>query len=288
MAEIPQTYLDKAYSQGARRAPIYEVRSTPQGRNSTARENRPACCGNASCIPVCPIQAKYDATVHVDRAVAAGAMLHEQTNAVFVEVGPDRKVSAIRFKRWDGSEGRATGKVFVLAAHAIETPRLLLNSKSETTPNGAANSSDQVGRNLMDHPTQLSWALANDAVYPYRGPLATSGIENLRDGDFRKTRGAFRIEIGNDGWSWPTGAPISTAQDLANQGLRGSGLDNALAYQSARHIRLASLVEQPPDPDNRVTLDDTDLRRLRRRRAEDRLPDRRLHQGRLCRLGEGA
>jgi choline dehydrogenase-like flavoprotein len=255
MPEIPQTYLDKAFFK-ALQGTIYDVRSTPQGRNSDTRDNRPPCCGNASCIPVCPIQAKYDATVHVDRAVASGAVLHEQTNAVFVEVGADRKVSAIRFKRWDGSEGRATGKVFVLAAHAIETPRLLLNSKSEATPSGAANSSDQVGRNLMDHPTQLSWALSNDAVYPYRGPLATSGIENLRDGDFRKTRGAFRIEIGNDGWSWPTGAPISTAQDLANQGLRGSGLDNALAYQSARHIRLASLVEQPPDPENRVTLDD--------------------------------
>ena len=51
-----------------------------------------------------------------------------ETTAVFVEVGADRKVAAIRFKRWDGSEGRATGKVFVLAAHAIETPRLLLNS----------------------------------------------------------------------------------------------------------------------------------------------------------------
>ncbi|MBN9023861.1 MAG: GMC family oxidoreductase, partial [Rhizobiales bacterium] len=212
MGEIPQTYLDKAYAK-ALAGTIYDVRSTPQGRNSDTRDDRPPCCGNASCIPVCPIQAKYDATVHVARATKAGAVLHEASTAVFVEVGADRKVAAVRFKRWDGSEGRATGKVFVIAAHAIETPRLLLNSKSEATPNGAANSSDQVGRNLMDHPTQLSWALANDALYPYRGPLSTSGIENLRDGAFRKDRGAFRIEIGNDGWSWPTGAPISTAEE---------------------------------------------------------------------------
>jgi len=163
-------------------------------------------------------------------------------------------VGGIRFKRWDGSEGRAAAKVFVLAAHAIETPRLLLNSTSEATPHGVANTSDQVGRNLMDHPTLLSWALAKDAVYPYRGPLSTSGIENLRDGDFRKTRGASRIQINNHGWSWPTGAPISTAQDLANQGLRGKALNDALRYQAARHICIASLVEQPPDPANRVTL----------------------------------
>ena len=254
MPEIPQTYLDKAYVK-ALAGTAYDVRSTPQGRNSTDRENRPACCGNASCIPVCPVQAKYDATVHLDQATAAGAVLHAKSTAAFVETGADRGVTAVRFKRWDGSEGRATARVFVLAAHAIESPRLLLNSKSEETPSGVANSSDQVGRNLMDHPTQLSWALAKDPVYPYRGPLSTSGIENLRDGPFRRQRGAFRIEIGNDGWSWPTGAPVSTAQDLARQGLRGKALDKAIYDQAARHIRLAALVEQPPDPANRITLD---------------------------------
>jgi choline dehydrogenase-like flavoprotein len=254
MPPIPQTYLDTAFAK-ALAGMIYEVRSTPEGRNSVDREGRPACCGNASCIPICPVQAKYDATVHVDRAIAAGAVLHDRTTAIFVEVASDRQVGAIRFKRWDGSEGRAVGRVFVIAAHAIEGPRLLLNSRSATTPNGAANSSDQVGRNLMDHPTQLSWALANDAVWPYRGPLATSGIENLRDGVFRKERGAFRIEIGNDGWSWPTGAPVSTARQLSLQGLRGEALNKALYDQTARHIRLASLVEQHPLPENRVTLD---------------------------------
>jgi choline dehydrogenase-like flavoprotein len=38
----------------------------------------------------------------------------------------------------------------VLAASACETARLLLNSQSETFPDGLANSSGEVGRNLMD------------------------------------------------------------------------------------------------------------------------------------------
>ncbi|MFZ1070352.1 MAG: GMC family oxidoreductase, partial [Methyloceanibacter sp.] len=157
--------------------------------------------------------------------------------------------------RWDGSEGVARGKVFVLAAHAIETPRLLLHSSSEALPNGVANRSGQVGRNLMDHPTQLSWALSREPVWPYRGPLSTSSIEKFRHGAFRKDRPAMRIEIGNDGWSWPKGAPVTTAAELARQGLRGSELNAALRRQAARHVRLASQVEQLPDPDNRVTLD---------------------------------
>jgi choline dehydrogenase-like flavoprotein len=254
MPAIPQTYLDKAFAR-ALEGTAYQVRSTPQGRNSQVRDDRPSCCGNASCIPVCPVQAKYDATVHVERAVKSGAMLHDRTTATFIETGPDGRIAAIRVKRPDGSEGRAVGKVFVIAAHAVETPRLLLNSLSEATPRGVANGSDQVGRNLMDHPTQLSWALADEPVWPYRGPLSTSGIENLRDGPFRNERPAIRIEIGNDGWSWPTGAPISTAAELARSGLRGKALDAALRDHTSRHVRVASLVEQLPDPGNRVTLE---------------------------------
>ena len=193
--------------------------------------------------------------MHLSLAEKHGAVLHAETTATRVEVGAEGRVTAIRFKRWDGSEGVASGKIFVLEAHAIETPRLLLHSRGEAMPNGVANSSDQVGRNLMDHPTQLSWALAAEPVWPYRGPLSTSSIENFRDGSFRKDRPAMRIEIGNDGWAWPKGAPVTTAADFAMQGLRGRGLDSALRDQASRHLRLASQVEQLPDASNRVTLD---------------------------------
>lgn len=257
MPAIPQTYLDKVFTQKLA-GTVYEVTSTPQARNSVERDDRPSCCGSASCIPVCPVQAKYDATVHVARAVGKGAQLHSATTATFVETGADGAIAGIRFTLRDGTTGRATGKLYVIAAHAMETPRLLLASAGEHAPNGVANSSDQVGRNLMDHPTQLSWAWTKDPVWPYRGPLSTSGIENLGTGEFRAERGAFRIEIGNDGHSWPTGAPISSAAELITQGLRGAELDKALRDQTARHVRMASLVEQLPDPENRIALHPTE------------------------------
>jgi choline dehydrogenase-like flavoprotein len=295
MPAIPQTYLDKAYAK-ALAGTKYQVRSTPQGRNSLDRHDRPACCGNASCIPVCPVQAKYDATVHLAELEKNGGALHAETTATFVEVGDEGMVTGVRFKRRDGSEGRASARVYVIAAHAIETPRLLLASSQPKAPNGVANSSDQLGRNLMDHPTQLSWALTNEPVWPYRGPLATSGIENLRDGAFRRQRPAFRIEIGNDGWSWPTGAPVSTAADLANLGLTGKALDAELVRVTSRHVRLASLVEQMPDPQNRVSLDpdEKDMYGVPRPRIAYRLDDftkagmaaaRRAHDDIFDRLG---
>ena len=58
MPAIPQTFLDKAYAR-ALTGTEYELRATPQARNSVSGNGRPACCGNASCIPICPIGAKY-------------------------------------------------------------------------------------------------------------------------------------------------------------------------------------------------------------------------------------
>ncbi|MEO1563444.1 MAG: GMC family oxidoreductase [Pseudomonadota bacterium] len=254
MPQIPMTYLDKHFVAGLKDT-NYRVSATPQGRNSTYRADRPECCGNSSCIPVCPIQAKYDATVHVLQAEEAGAQVFDQTTVIRLNLGSSNEIASVDFRRADGSTGTAAGKIVVVAAHGIETPRLLLNSKQEGAPDGVANTSDQVGRNLMDHPTRLSWAEADEPVWPYRGPLSTSGIENLRDGAFRAQRGAFRIEIGNDGHSWPTGAPTTTAADLAMQGLRGDALTEKIADETSRQIRLASLVEQTPDADNRITLD---------------------------------
>jgi len=43
----------------------------------------------------------------------------------------------------------------------------------------------------MDHPLYLAWALMPQPVFGYRGPLATSGIENLRDGKFRRSMPRF-------------------------------------------------------------------------------------------------
>ena len=250
---IPMTYLDQQIAQAAATLGL-QVKSTPQARNSQPYDGRPACCGNAVCIPMCPIGAKYDGAVHAKKAQAAGAQIIDRAIASFIEVDSNGNVSGIRFKRPDQTEQRAVGRLYVIAAHAIETPKLLLMSQADGVPNGVANSSDQVGRNLMDHPTQLSWALANAPLYPYRGPLATSGIEQLRDGDFRRQRAAFRIEIGNDGWSWPGGEPVDLAGTLTKQGHRGADLAAAIKAQIPLQFRLASLVEQLPDPDNRVTL----------------------------------
>lgn len=251
---FPQTYLDHVWTKALVGSP-YQVSATPQARLSQAVGQRAACCGAASCVPICPIQAKYDATIHIDIAEKQGAMIFAETVAVAIEPGRERRVQAVHTRRADGTRQRVEARVIVLAANAIETPRLLLSSKTEYSPNGIANEFDQVGRYLMDHPVQLSWALSNHPVWPYRGPLSTSGIENLRSAQWRATQPALRIQFGNDGWAWPVSAPLETARDLAQRGLKGEALNRAIAEEATRHLSVATLIEQLPAAENRMTLD---------------------------------
>jgi choline dehydrogenase-like flavoprotein len=251
---IPLSFADQRMAALLTGTP-HTVQPTPQARNSQRYDDRPACCGSGSCIPICPVQAKYDATTHVAQAERAGAQLVAEAVVSAIAVGADGRISALTVKRPDGTEDRATAKVFVIAAHGIETPKLLLQSRTDRRPRGVANASDQVGRNLMDHPSQLNWALAAEPLGVYRGPLSTAGIEWPRSGDWRSDHASFRIQLDNRGWAWPTGAPATTVRELIDRGLRGAELDRALADHSSREINLVSMVEQLPLSDNRIVPD---------------------------------
>ncbi|MFV3074588.1 GMC family oxidoreductase [Niveispirillum fermenti] len=277
MPALPNTMVDQYVAAGVDGKTLdgnpVKVTITPAARNSRPYQGRRACGGNTNCIPICPIQAKYDPSVTLKAALQTGNVTI-QYNSVAVSVntgGYGQDITGIDWVRYDGASGpvvargTATAHTYVLAAHAIETPKLLLMSTNGgRTPGGVGNSSDQVGRNLMDHPLYLAWAKASSDIYPYRGPLSTSGIESLRDGAFRKDRAAFRIEIGNEGWNFPYGDPdrslmqLVTGQD--NQGNRtgpgigGAALVAALNGLYTKQFRIGFLVEQTADPDNRVTL----------------------------------
>lgn len=248
---LPLTYLDRQIATAIRPLGL-SVNLTPQARNSVVFDNRPPCCGNATCVPICPIGAKYDASVHAQKAEALGVEIREDCVVHQVEVGPEGMVTGIRYKRPDGSEERAAGQIYIIAANAIETPKILLMSRTDALPNGVANSSNTVGRYLMDHPIQLSWALAENPVYPYRSPLENAGIENYRDGEHRREHAAFRMAIGEDGWSFPGTTPESLTTEFLRAGIRGKQLIQALNDHVSRQYRFACLIEQEPIAENRV------------------------------------
>jgi choline dehydrogenase-like flavoprotein len=254
MPGLPAALGDRLMAQSAGRLG-FKVRVSPQARNSQPFDGRPACCASSSCIPICPVQAKYDATVHVRKAEAAGARILSESVAVRVDVGPDGRVTGLLIRKPDRSETRLETRHLVIAAHAIEGPKLLLMSRSERFPKGVANSSDAVGRYLMDHPVQLTKALAPVPVWPRRGPQEVSAIHELRDGDHRRHHAAFLMNIGNQGWEWAGPNLAALAKGFVDAGLSGSELLNAVRSHASREMTLVARTEQLPDPDNRITPD---------------------------------
>ncbi len=232
-----------------------KVRVSPQARNSRPFDGRPACCASSTCIPICPVQAKYDATVHLSKAEAAGARILPDSVAVRVDAKPDDFISGVLIRRPDRSETWLGARHVVIAAHAIEGPKLLLMSRSERFPNGIANSSDAVGRYLMDHPVQLTRALSPVPVWPRRGPQEVSAIHEMRDGDHRGRHGAFLMNVGNQGWEWAGPNLAGLAKKFVEAGLSGTELLNAVRSHSSREMTLVALTEQLPDPGNRITPD---------------------------------
>lgn len=254
LAGLPPTFSDQLFAKGLRET-VFRVRVSPQARNSEAYDGRVACCGSSSCIPICPVQAKYDATVHLKKAEKQGALILTNAVATRIEIGSENKVDNIVIRRPDISEQSMRAKHYVIAANAIEGPKLLLISKNDRYPNGVANSSDAVGRYLMDHPVQLTSALSPEPVWQRRGPLEVSSIHEQRDGNHREMHGAFLINIGNQGWEWPGPNLQALTKKYVQEGLSGTKLLNAIQAHASKEITLVALTEQLPNWSSRVQPD---------------------------------
>lgn len=211
----------------------------PVARNYDIYDDRPPCCGNNNCMPICPIGAQYAAEVHAAKAEDAGA--HE-----VVVAADGRQVTGVRYKTPDGQSHEITAKIVVLAAHGIETPKMMLLSASERLPGGLANSSGMVGRNLMDHPAISVSFLWDRPVFPGRGPQEMTSVVNFRDGAFRATQAAKKLHLGN------VADYHGVTEQLIAAGHSRPELDRQIRDRAARKVAISSFHEQLPDPANRI------------------------------------
>lgn len=286
MHRVPRSHIDKYCHEGLEGKKVTDptgakrtlhVTSLPQARNTTPNPHyddnkgyRPKgavglpnygerCVGNASCVPICPVQAKAT-PLRVQDGFPPNVTLATRSVVTRVLRGENSRVRAVEYRSYHdpvspvGESHTVRADIVVLAAHAIENARLLLFSELATT-------SGQVGKNLMDHPTTLAWALTKHQIGPYRGPGHTSGVEEFRFGDERRKRAPFRIELSNWGWSWATGAPMSNVAaalrlgEAGGDGLFGPELRAHLGSTIGRQLQLQIAVEQSAKETNRVTID---------------------------------
>jgi choline dehydrogenase-like flavoprotein len=114
-----------------------------------AREFEPGCDGCV--IRRCPKGCRQDVsnTCVVPAIKQYGA--HILPNCLVLKLVADKRQVREAVCEWRGRKVRIRGKLFVLALNALFTPALLLRSVSNAFPDGLANGSGMVGRNLMLH-----------------------------------------------------------------------------------------------------------------------------------------
>ena len=152
----------------------------------------------------------------------------------------------------DGVERFQPAEVVILACNGIGTPRLLLNSASSRFPNGLANSSGLVGRNLMLHPWPQVRGYVDEEVDGDRAPMLSLWSKEFYETDPSRdfVRG-YTLQFAR-GAGVVSEAIASEAAGHLPWGEAHHRVYRQLVY---RRLQIGIACEDLPEEHNRVTLD---------------------------------
>jgi choline dehydrogenase-like flavoprotein len=158
----------------------------PMLRNSVPYNGRAACMRCRWCVGfACECDAKCGTQNTVIPTAMATGNCEVRTDCMTKEVLLDEQGRARGVAYFD-RENRLqeqTADLVIVCGAAIETARLLLNSKSRLHPHGLGNRYDQVGRNLQGHTYPGAMGLFDYNTYDDLGPGATIAICDYNHGN---------------------------------------------------------------------------------------------------------
>jgi choline dehydrogenase-like flavoprotein len=260
MPAFRPSYSDSLFAEACERLGV-TTHSVPNARNSEAYDGRSACVGYGTCQPVCPSGAKYSADHHVRKAEEAGARVVDRAPVQHLETDGER-VTGARYATPE-REYEQRARQFVLAAGGIETPRLLLLSRSREHPDGLANSSGLVGHYFMDHLFAGAGGTLDRRTRQNHVGFLTSGSHQFYDhpGQPVERDGEPLVPGVDDGDLQPIkleflnyAGPSPVEMALGSE-TWGDDLLADLREGYGHSIAMGGLVGQPPRKENRVTLD---------------------------------
>jgi choline dehydrogenase-like flavoprotein len=157
----PLSYASQKISMGMRKIGLSAIENS-RAALSQPYDGRPECNYCANCNRGCPRTDKGSVDVtFIHKALATGKLeLQPESTVLSITAESNDKVKHVVFKNASGLQ-TINSRVIVIATGAIQTPRLLLLSANQHSPDGLANESGQVGQNFME---TLSWI--SSGLYP--------------------------------------------------------------------------------------------------------------------------
>jgi choline dehydrogenase-like flavoprotein len=229
----------------------YRWSPTPLATVSAPRGKAHPCVYRGFCRFGCSTNAKQSQLVtFIPRALKAGAEIRDLAMVGRIEVKDGRAtgVHYIREGKWRFQRARHV----MVSGYAIETPRLLLASATDRYPNGLANSSGLVGKNLMTQSNQAVFGTMCNEVRWNKGPPSLSITEHWNYEDRKDFHG---------GYCWMAQGPLPiewVTIQTGSRGLWGAALRREMEKYN-HSVGLKMVGEMLPDERNTVTLhDDTD------------------------------
>jgi len=134
-------------------------------------DGRPPCNYCNGCFLGCMIGAKGSMDItFIPKAEATGHVeVRPLSVARVITVNRDARVDGVIYLDSNKAEKRQKARIVVVSASALESPRLLLNSKSRLFPDGLANSSGSVGKYFMETIVYTCTLLFSEQIHAYKG-----------------------------------------------------------------------------------------------------------------------
>ncbi len=158
----------------------------PMLRNSVPYNGRAACMRCRWCVGfACEVDAKCGTqNTVIPRALATGNC-ELRTGCMAKEILTDARgrVAGVAYFDANGRLQEQPADVVIVSACAVESARLLLNSKSAMHPAGLGNRHDWVGRNLQGHSYPGAYGLFDESAYDDVGPGAGIAICDYNHGN---------------------------------------------------------------------------------------------------------
>ncbi|MGW4332783.1 GMC family oxidoreductase [Rhodococcus koreensis] len=206
------------------------------------------------CETGCPAGAKASFDIgYWPHAIDAGAKLVTGARVHQVAVDSEGRANAVVWVDREGREHRQCTNAVVMAANGIGTSRLLLLSASDRHPDGLANSSGLVGKNLMLHPNNAAIGLYDEDVESWKGP-AGQLLYSLEFYETDLARGFYRGSKANL-------MPLPGVQHILEMfddqpfDQRWGDAVHDLDKFAGHALNWAGNIEDLPEERNRVTLD---------------------------------
>ncbi len=216
-------------------------------------EGRAPCINLGQCGSGCAQGAKASTDVtYWPEAIRSRIEVRTKCRVSRIETNDADMATGVHYFDADGKEVFQPAEIVIMACNGIGTPRILLNSSSGHFPDGLANSSGLVGKNLMLHPYAQIRGYFDKPLDGYRGPPICVWSMEFYETD--PARDFLR------GYSYQFSRGIGPARTAINgfaDGLVpwGEGHHDAFRRMFDRSAGMVSVCEDLPEERNRVTLD---------------------------------